>query len=41
MVYAVTHGDISAVVSRTGVFIFDPGNPSGDSREGREVGLGL
>ena len=24
MVYAVTHGDISAVVSRTGVFIFDP-----------------
>ncbi len=24
MVYAVTHGDISAVVSRTAVFIFDP-----------------
>ena len=24
MVYAVTHGDISAVVSRTSVFIFDP-----------------
>ncbi len=24
LVYAVTHGDISAVVSRTGVFIFDP-----------------
>ncbi len=24
MVYAVTHGDISAVVSGTGVFIFDP-----------------
>jgi Gas vesicle synthesis protein GvpL/GvpF len=24
MVYAVTHGDISAIVSRTGVFIFDP-----------------
>ncbi len=24
LVYAVTHGDISAIVSRTGVFIFDP-----------------
>ena len=24
MVYAVTHGDIAAVVSKTPVFIFDP-----------------